>query len=147
MDVNKANQETVNTRSADYVVLHEELEEIDTEIKALFEKHPEWRGETKSVKTPYGAVEQRTVTELEVPNPTMTVALIKARGKADPNFKSEAFLHIEEEPNLEALEGLSNDELSKLGVNRKQSERITVKAAKVNVAKAVKAASKKKESK
>lgn len=125
----------------DYVVLQEQLANLDAELKALFARHPEWReAGKKSVKTPFGAVEQRTVTELEVPNPAATVTLIKARGKEDDKFDPSLFLRVEIEPNLEALEALSDDELSKLGVTRKSTERITVKAAKVSAAKVVKAA-------
>jgi hypothetical protein len=138
--MNTASQKCLEPLGPAYVVLQEEFARLDTDLKALFEKHPEWRGDKKSVATPYGGVEQRTVVELEVPNPAMTVALIKARGQEDKQFVAVDFKHIEEEPNLEALERLNDDALSKLGVNRKTRESVTVKPAKVNVARAVKAA-------
>lgn len=140
--INSASQRCVEGLAPEYVVLQEELSRLDADIKALFEKHPDWRGDKKSVVTPYGGVEQRSVVELEVPNPAMTVSLIKARGQSDKQFVAEDFLHIEEEPNIEALERLNDSDLAKLGVNRKKRESITVKPAKVNVAKAVKAAKK-----
>lgn len=123
----------------DYVVLQELKVKLDTEIKTLFEAHPEWR-DGKTVKTPFGEVAQRTVTELEVPNPAMTVALIKAAALHDLKFKEADYLRVFEEPNVEALEALGDDALAKLGVQRVKREQITVKAAKVSVAKAVKAA-------
>jgi hypothetical protein len=131
------------TKSAtDYVVLQERLAALDAEIRALFTRHPEWReAGKKSVKTPYGSVEQRTATELDVPNPAATVALIRARAREDDKFDPSLFLRVETEPNLEALEALGDDELAKLGITRKSSERITVKPAKVSAAKVVKAAS------
>ncbi len=121
-------------------MLQESVAGFETEIKALFAKHPEWRGDTKSVKTPYGSVEQRSSKSLVAPNPTMTVALIEAKGKVDANFKPETFLHITKEPNLETLEAWSDDELAKVGINREENESVTVKPARINVAKTVKAA-------
>jgi len=142
--INKSAQEIAKTSAADYIVLQEALGKLDVELKALFDKHPEWRGDKKSVATPFGSVESRKATELEVPNPALTVALIKAKAVQEPQFKAADYLHVEEEPNLEALEAMTDDALALLGVNRKVSERVTVKPAKLNVAKAVKAAAKSK---
>lgn len=138
--MNELAQRSASAFATDYVILQESAAKLDTEIKELFARHPEWRGDTKSVKTPFGEVQQRTVTELEVPNPAMTVALIEAQGKTDPSFKVVDFLRVEKSPNLEALEAMGDDALAKLGISRVKSERITVKPAKVSVAKTVKAA-------
>jgi hypothetical protein len=140
--INVGAQSAAQVSAPDYIVLQETVAGLEADLKALFARHPEWRGDKKSVATPYGSVDQRTVTELEVPNPAMTVALIKARGQAEPSFKSADYLHVTEEPDLESLERLNNDEMAKLGINRLNSERISVKPAKMNVAKAVKAAKK-----
>jgi hypothetical protein len=140
VSINKSAQAAATTNAEAYIVLQETLGTLDLELRALFDAHPEWRGDKKSVATPFGSVESRKATELEVPNPALTIALIKAKAVQEPQFKAADYLHIEEEPNLEALESLTDDELAKLGVARKTSERITVKPAKLNVAKAVKAA-------
>jgi hypothetical protein len=137
--MNEKSQAAAKPFAADYVVLQELKVAIDAEIKVLFAKHPEWR-DGKSVKTPFGEVNQRTVTELELPNPAMTVALLKAEALHNPNFKLEDYLRISAEPNLEALESLSDEALAKLGVQRVRREQVTVKPAKMSVAKAVKAA-------
>jgi hypothetical protein len=139
VSMNEKSQAASKPFAADYVVLQELKVALDAEIKTLFEKHPEWR-DGKTVKTPFGEVAQRTVTELELPNPAMTVALIKAAALHDPSFKAADYLRVEEEPNIEALESLADDALAKLGVQRVKREQVTVKAAKVSVAKAVKAA-------
>lgn len=138
--INLRAQKAAEAAAAEYVILQEETSRLEGSLKALFERHPEWRGPKKSVNTPYGDVAQRTVTELEVPNPAMTVALIEARGKSEPAFRAEDFLRVEKSPNLEALEGLNDGDLARLGVNRKSREAISVKPAKVSVAKVVKAA-------
>lgn len=137
--MNEQSQKSAGAFATDYVVLQESLSKLDAGIKALFARHPEWR-DGKSVKTPFGEVAQRTVTELEIANPAVTVTLIEARGQADPKFNSEDFLRRDVAPNVEALEGLTDDELAKLGVRRVKTEKITVKPAKVSVAKLVKAA-------
>lgn len=140
--INKSAQHCAAENAAAYCVHQEELATLDAAIKVLFANHPEWRGDAKSIKTPYGSVEQRKVTELEVPNPAMTVALIEGRGAQDKAFDVQAFLRIEKEPNIEALESLTDDELAKLGCRRVSTDRVTVKPAKINAAKAVKAARK-----
>src|SRR5215469_16564585 len=89
--VNKCSLAAAEPHAAAYVVLQEDLNKLEGEIKSLFEKHPEWRGDKKSVATPYGSVEQRTATELEVANPALTVVLIEARGQQDKEFKSADF--------------------------------------------------------
>lgn len=145
--INKLSQAAVKMRSEEYVVLQESIAQDEAAINALFRAHPEWRGDQKSVKTPFGTVQQQTVTELEVPNPAATVTLIELEEKTDPSFKAAEHLHVEKRPNLEALEKYTTEKLAKFGVTRKSAERITVKPAKVNVSKAVKAAAKKKETK
>lgn len=142
--INVGAQSAAEASATEYIVLQETVAGLAAELTALFARHPEWRdAKKKSVGTPYGSVEQRKVTELEIPNPAMTVVLIEARGEKDPQFKAGDFLHISKEPNFEALERLTDDELAKLGVSRVTTERVTVKPAKLNVAKAVKAAKQK----
>jgi hypothetical protein len=139
--INRSAQAAATASATAYVVLQENLAKLDAELKSLFGQHPEWRGDKKSVGTPFGSVEQRTTTELRVDNPAMTVALIEAKAESNPTgFPVADFLHITKEPNLEMLERLSDSELGRLGISRITTERVTVKPAKVNVAKAVKAA-------
>lgn len=138
--MNEKSAEAAEALAANYVVLQEEVGTLEASIKAIFEKYPEWRGEKKSINTPYGEVEKRTVTKLECENPALTVSLIEMRGELDAHFKPMDHLHIEKSPNLEALEKYDDATLLSLGVKRTKSERINVKPAKVSVAKVVKAA-------
>lgn len=138
--MNEDSQKAAEKHSADYVVLQEDFSKLDAELKAFFEKFPEWRGDKKSVTTPFGSVEQRTVVEIEITKPQVTVALIKARGLTDKDFTAADFLHVEEKPNIEALERLDDAQLAALGAQRVRRESVTVKPAKVSVAKVTKAA-------
>lgn len=139
--MSRASLAAANLSATDYVVLQESLAGLDEQIKALFTRHPEWReGDKKSIKTPFGEVSQRTAKELEVPNEAATVVLIEARQKQDATFDSAAFLHVTKKPNLEALEAWSDDELALVGITRKETEKVTVKPAKVKAAAVAKAA-------
>ena len=138
--INDASNKLAAPLAPDYVVLTERKAQCDAEIQALLKKNPQWEGKNKSVKTPFGEVGRRTVTALEIPNPAMTVVLMTARGTTDPAFKPSDFLYVEESPAKEALERLSNEDLTKLGVTRTVTESITVKPAKINVSKVVNAA-------
>jgi hypothetical protein len=124
----------------EFVIINEDIALLDTAIKDLFLAHPEWRGAAKSVSTPFGAVESRSSTEIDVPNEPMTVALIQARGKTDPEFKADLYLRVTIEPNVEALESLDDSALEKLGGRRVKKETVTVKPAKVKAGAAIKAA-------
>lgn len=128
----------------DYIIWQERAAELEKQLNMLFTNHPEWRvGDAKSVKTPFGSVEQRKTSKLEVPNEKATVALIKQRALTDPRFADQKmFLHVEESPNLEALEAFTDDVLAELGITRLRTEKITVKPAKVQAAKVAKAAKK-----
>lgn len=142
-EMSRLSLNAASARLTDYVVLQEQNAAVEAEIKVLFEKHPEWRGEKKSVATPFGSVEQRSTTELQIDNPVMTLALIRARANRDDFFCAGDYIHVEESPDKEALEKLSDEELEELAVKRVKTESITVKPAKVNAAKIVKAAKKK----
>jgi len=135
-------QKAAEGHTAAYVVLQEDFAKLDVELKALFAKYPEWRGEKKSVTTPFGSVEQRSVVEIEIPNPKHTVALIKARGATDKEFHAADFLHVEEKPNVEALERFTDAQLAELGASRVRRESVSVKPAKVSATKIVKGAKK-----
>jgi hypothetical protein len=71
--MNISAQAAAENSAASYVVLQEDLAKTEEEIKRLFKSHPEWRGELKSVKTPFGLVQQHSVTELVIANPAATV--------------------------------------------------------------------------
>lgn len=140
--VNKASQAIAANSAVEYCVHQENLTKAEEQARQIFERHPEWRGEKKSVSTPFGSVESRKVTEIDIPNPALTVALIEARGLKDPQWKPDTFLHVEKEPDIEALERLGDADLVSLGCQRVERTSVTVKPAKVSVAKAAKAAQK-----
>ena len=135
LTVNKAAQKCAVDRAPDYVLLQEARTRSEERVKALYAAHPEWRGKSKSVSTPLGEVAERETTTLEIPNPAVTVTLIKAAA-ATFGRQPKDLLHVEESPNKEALEGMTDDQLKALGVARVTRTSVSVKARKVDVKKA-----------
>lgn len=113
-------------------------DQAEAEIKALVERHPEWKdGET--VKTPFGSVQFRGGTKIEIPNPEATIAIIDSvYSKPESPWRPEQLVRTIREPNLETLEALDDSELQKLGCRRVSTQSITVKRMKVDLAKASK---------
>lgn len=113
-------------------------DQAESQIKSLIAAHPEWV-DGSSVKTPFGVIQIRPGTRIDVPNPEATLALIDAScAKAGFEWKPEQLTRVKREPNLETLEALSDEQLQKLGCARVKTQSITVKRAKVDLAKASK---------
>ena len=87
VDINVGAQSAAEASATDYIVLQESVANLEAELKGLFERHPEWRADKKSLETPYGTVAQRSSTELEVIFPAMTVSLIENRILVEPTFR------------------------------------------------------------
>lgn len=128
----------MDARKAEYIKLQTQLAKADQTITDIAILNPQWFEDAKTVTTPYGKVQSRKVTTLEVPNEEVTIALLQQLGK-----ESEPFLRIKVELNLEALETLPVEELARIRINRITREAIKATPAKVNLGKAAKAAAKK----
>ena len=127
--------QTVATRKAEFASTKAVRDEAEEKIKALARKHPEWL-DGKSIKTPFGVVQLRDSTSLDVPNPEATLLLIKASASMPgAQFTYEQLTRAVIEPNLEALEALSDEQLSKLGITRVKSQSVSVKRQKVDLGK------------
>lgn len=132
--------------TAEYVCHQERVSAVEAEIKQLFARNPQWLTDgEKTVKTPFGSVSSRRSTSLDIPDEEATVTLLELRAVRQTDFDAGLFIRIKKVPNYEALESLPDDELSKLGVTRVTTDRITVKPAKVDAAKVVRAAKKAKQ--
>lgn len=107
-------------------------DEAEREIRALAERHPEWM-DGQSIKTPFGSIQFRDSKKLEIPNPDATVALIRHL-VTDEKLRDLA-LKVQVDPRVEVLETFETSFLAKLGVNRVATTSITVKPAKVDMAK------------
>jgi hypothetical protein len=127
----------IDERRAAWAAAQAQRNEAETEIKSLVEAHPEWL-DGKTVKTPFGTVSLRESSSLEIPNPEGTIALIRQvfpRAELDPD----QYLVTTESPRKELLETLPENILSKVGVTKTRSTSITVKPAKIDMAKESKA--------
>ena len=123
----------VDGRRKDYAQLQSTISEAEQSIEALAIMNPQWFAKAKSVKTPYGSVGFRKTSKLVVKNEELTIVLIEQRGEED----KAAYLRTKQELNLEALEALDPAELKALRITRETTESCTVKAAKIDLGKAV----------
>lgn len=108
---------------ADYVVLAEERQKLETKIRELVERHPEWlTGQT--LQTPFGKVSLRRVQSLDVEDEDRTIARVQLM----PAEMQEALLRKTVALNREGLELLEDDALAMLGVTRTVRVAVTIKA-------------------
>ena len=128
--------ELVDKRRKEYAELQHTIADSQESIEMLATLNPQWFEKAKTLKTPYGTVAFRSTTKLNVKNEEVTIVLIEQRGEEE----AAKFIRTTKGLNLEALEQLEDAELKKLRITRETTESCTVKAAKVDLGKAVKKA-------
>lgn len=126
----------VDEYRAEYARLQEIIGQSEEGIEHLATVNPQWFEKSRTLKTPYGTVGFRRVTKLEVANEEVTIALLEQIGESGLPF-----LIPSKKLNLEALEKLEDDELERVRIKRVTTDTCQVKAVKVDLGKAVKAAS------
>jgi len=132
VDADRALSVTTDRAKQSYAAAKALRDEAEVEILALVARHPEWL-DGRTIKTPYGQIEFRKSDEA-------TVALIDAIcTRPGATHRPEQLVRTVRKPNLEVLGTLSDDELKKVGIVRKETESITVKRAKVDLGKKGKA--------
>ena len=126
------------------------LGEIEAKLRDIASKNPDlFPDDKRSHNTPFGSIAFRRSTFLDVDDDTEKVVLkIKlacqkeaqraARANMPPLFTEETLLRKHEEPDLEALEKLSDADLRMFGIERKESEKFSVKPLEVKTDKLLK---------
>jgi hypothetical protein len=104
-------------------------------LELICRAHPEWFAEKQSLKTPFGTVQFRDGTKLQVANEEMTIVLLEAAAKKDESLA--LAIKTVKTINLEVLEKLDDDELARFRVKRVDTKGFTVKPAKVELGRAV----------
>lgn len=139
INADRALSATTDRAKQSYAAAKALRDEAEAEILALVARHPEWL-DGRTIKTPYGQIEFRKSEKLEVASDEATVALIDAiYTRPGATHRPEQLVRTVRKPNLEVLGTLSDDELKKVGIVRKETESITVKRAKVDLGKKGKA--------
>lgn len=128
----------VDSRKKDYAKLQAAIATATEGIEFLATVNPQWFEKARTLKTPYGTVSFRRTSKLEVKNEELSIALLEQITE-----DAEPFITITKTLNLEALEKLDDEELARLKIRRVTTDSCTVKPAKVDLGKAVKAAEKK----
>lgn len=125
----------VDARRKDYASLQFALGQAEESIETLAFSNPQWFEKTKTLKTPYGSISFRRSTKLDVKNEEVSILLLEQLGQ-----DGLPFVRTAKALNLEALEKLDDTELDRLRIKRVNSESLTIKPVKVDLGKAVKAA-------
>jgi hypothetical protein len=105
----------------------------EASIEDLALLHPEWFKKAKTLKTPYGSVGFRKTSKLVVKNEEVTILLIQQAGEEAKG----KYIRTFEALDLEALEKLDDADLKKFRIVREESQSCSVKAAKIDLGKAV----------
>lgn len=127
--------DVVDEYRTEYAKLQEAIATAEEGIEYLATVNPQWFEKSRTLKTPYGSVAFRRVTKLDVHNEEVTIAILEQIGE-----EGLPFLVPSKKLNLEALEKLSDNELDRIRIKRVTTDSCTVKPAKIDLGKAVKAA-------
>lgn len=149
-----------------YALMQATYQEASAKLEEIALKHPEWFGEKKSVKTPFGSMSFHKSTSHEAANEEVSVLLIEARLREidahleSPRLNPEAKQCLFEEHNLlvnclrhnteldfDAVAKLDEAALKKFRIARTEKNNFSIKAAKLDLGKAVKLATKQQEQK
>ena len=139
-DANDQFIDIVDGLRADYAEAQIKLSESEAALRLIAEAHPEWFADSRSFRTPYGAIKWRKAPKLDVANEEATLAKLELREERVDGFKAEDFTRTRKELNLEALERLDDATLKQLGIARIIEDKFSVTPAKVDLGKAVKQA-------
>lgn len=125
----------VDAYRKEYASIQEAIATSEEGIEYLATVNPQWFEKARTLKTPYGTVSFRRTTKLEVKNEEVSIALLEQIGE-----EGLPFLVPSKKLNLEALEKLDDTELERIRIKRVTADSCTVKPAKIDLGKAVKAA-------
>ena len=116
------------------------LGECEVELELICRRHPEWFSDRKSMKTPFGETKLTCASHLEADNEELSCLLIQqAATKNEEGIDVTALLRVKVSLNLEALEALPDSVLRRFKIRRCSDDKFTVKPAKLDMGKAVKA--------
>ena len=139
--VNERVLEIVDDELTEYAALQKKLVESGAALELIARRHPDWFSAGKTLKTPYGSVAlKNNPPRLDAPNEEVSIVLLQTEGEKGGGFDPAKYLRVRTELNLEALAGLSDAELAKFRIARTQSDTFSVKAAKLDLGKAMKSA-------
>ena len=111
------------------------IRDTEAAMESIALLHPDWFGDAKSVKTPFGVIKFHASSELEIPNEELAVARLSdaiRRGEVTADA-----LALVTRIKVELLEGFSDGQLAALGVIRVRKNNFSAKPAKVSLGKAI----------
>lgn len=113
----------INEIKADYDlkagVIQAEIKAIEENIELFCEANKQEFLDQRTKKMTFGSVGYRLAESLKVKNVKATIAAIK-------KLDLLSYLRVKEEPDKEALKGLDDSTLTKIGVERKRVDKISI---------------------
>ncbi|HEY3913656.1 MAG TPA: host-nuclease inhibitor Gam family protein [Verrucomicrobiae bacterium] len=106
------------------------IRDAEVALEAIARQHPEWFGDKKSVKTPYGTVKFHASKVIEADDEKLSVALIEEACQFD-------YLRQIHVLNIESLEKLTDKQLEQFRLRRVEKKNFSVKPATVDLGKAI----------
>ncbi len=146
----------VDRKRDEYSRLQATITQTENELEQLAVKHPEWFGEKRSIKTPFGTVTFHSSSALDIENEELSVALIKHEiERAEQSLihtdgsaarealiarleKLKGCIRTVEELDKESLEKLDDAELKTFKIGRNQKNNFAAKPLKLDLGKAIK---------
>jgi len=115
------------------------VSETEAALEVIARRNPQWFGEKKSIKTPFGGVKFTSSKELVVTDENISVQLVQSLAGKDG---AEKYLRTVTVLNKEALAELTDLELAKFGITRKSKENFSAETKVVKLGAAVASAEK-----
>ena len=145
-EINSMLLDLISDKKKEYAALQKAVTESETALEVIARRHPEWFADKRSVKTPFGVMKFSSSTSLEIKNPELSIELVRSvlvSESTDPAATEAQFIREVEELDREALEKLDDETLKRLKVKRVSNDNFSVKAATIDLGKAVKEAAEK----
>ena len=124
-----------------YAGLQKTLTETETALETIARRHPDWFAAHRTLKTPYGEVALKAnPPRLTAANEELSIVLLETEGAKNKSFNAAEYLRQRTELNLETLANLSDDDLARFRIKLVQGDTFSIKAARLDLGKAVKGA-------
>jgi phage host-nuclease inhibitor protein Gam len=135
-DIQSEYLELVDAVKEDYIALQSKKAEAEQAVEILAKRNPQWFEDEKTIKSPFGQVRSTATSAISVPSLEAALRLVKLAGR------EAEFIRTREELDLNALDRLKDEELALFGLVRQRAESLTIKPARVDLGKTLKAAEK-----
>lgn len=133
----------IDAKLPEFTRLQAIFNQADRAVETICLMHPEWFEKAKSIPTPYGKAKQTTGKSLEVENEELTIALIEAEAKRDPEFDATLYIDSKKVLKKDAVKTLDAATLKRIRCKLVVTTNIKAESLRVDMGKAAEEAEKK----